>query len=244
MPASGVRVRGRRAGGGRGGGYDRRVAHREDSTRIVGLGAGTHAKSVLETLRSTGEFEPVALIDDDPGRAGADILGVPVVHGEPALARVRADGVRHGFVGVGGVEDSEPRRRVFERLRDASFDLPPLVHAAATVSRGARLGAGAQIFATAVVNVDAEVGDGAIVNTGAIIEHDCRIGAHAHVAPGVRLAGLVSVGAGAHIGIGAVVVEGIRIGAGALVAAGAVVVGDVDDGARVAGVPARAISPR
>jgi 2,3,4,5-tetrahydropyridine-2-carboxylate N-succinyltransferase/tetrahydrodipicolinate N-acetyltransferase len=35
------------------------------------------------------------------------------------------------------------------------------------------------------------------------------------------------------------VIEGVRIGAGALVAAGAVVLHDVDDGVRVAGVPAR-----
>ena len=38
---------------------------------IVGLGAGTHAKSVLEAIRSAGRFEVVALVDDDPALAGA-----------------------------------------------------------------------------------------------------------------------------------------------------------------------------
>jgi UDP-perosamine 4-acetyltransferase len=211
---------------------------------IVGLGAGTHAKSVLEAIRSGGRFEAEALVDDDAGRAGADLLGVPVVAGRTALESLRIEGVRHAFVGVGGTRDSGPRRRVFDRLREAGFELPPVVHAAASVSSWARLGSGAQVLAAAVVSADAEIGDGAIVNTGAIVEHDCRIGEHAHVAPGVRLGGLVTVGAGAHVGIGAVVIEGVRVGAGALVAAGAVVVRDVEDGARVAGVPARPLEPR
>jgi UDP-perosamine 4-acetyltransferase len=211
-------------------------------TPILGLGAGTHAKSVLEALHSDGRWKPVALVDDDPGRAGAELLGVPIVFGEEAVGRLRASGVCHGFVGVGGIVDPDPRRRVFERLRESALEIPPIVHAAATVSRWARLCAGAQVLAAAVVNADATVGDGAIVNTGAIVEHDCRIGAHAHVAPGARLAGLVEVGTGAHVGIGAVVIEGKRIGAGALVAAGAVVVADVEEGARVAGVPARPLA--
>ena len=219
--------------------YDRRVPGGEERTRIVGVGAGTHAKSVLEAIRSAGAFDVAALVDDDPARNGASVLGVPVLAGEDALARLRGDGVRHAFVGVGGTRDSGPRRRVFERLREAGFELPAIVHGAASVSPWARLGNGVQVLAAAVVNAEAEIGDGAIVNTGAIVEHDCRIGEHAHVAPGARLAGLVSVGAGAHVGIGAVVIEGVRIGAGALVAAGAVVVRDVTDGERVAGVPAR-----
>ncbi len=206
--------------------------------RIVGVGAGTHAKSVLEAIHSAGVYEAQALLDDDPDRAGSDVLGVPVLSGAATLAGFRNEGIRHAFVGVGGTREGESRRRVFERLREAEFELPAIVHPAASVSSRAEAGAGVQILALAAVNVGAEIGDGAIVNTGAIVEHDCRIGAHAHVAPGARLAGLVTVGAGAHIGIGAVVIEGVRIGTGALVGAGAVVIRDVEDGARVGGVPA------
>lgn len=209
--------------------------------RIVGLGAGSHAKSVLEAIRSSGRFEVAALVDDDPARTGGELLGFPVV-GPDALERLGADGVGHAFAGVGGVGDSSGRRRAFERLLSAGFDLPPIVHASAIVSPWARLGRGAQVLAAAVVNAGAEVGDGVIVNTGAIVEHDCRLGAHAHIAPGARLAGLVTVGDGAHVGLGAIVIEGIRIGDGALVAAGAVVVRDVAEGERVAGVPARPLA--
>ena len=213
-------------------------AQAERPLPIVGFGAGTHAKSVLEAIRSTGRFEVRALVDDDAERAGGDVLGSPIV-GAAELEQLLGDGVAHAFVGVAGITDSSRRKSVFDRLAGAGFELPAIIHASAVVSPWASLGRGAQVLAGAIVNAGAEIGDGAIVNTGAIVEHDCRVGAHAHVAPGARLAGLVTVGEGAHVGLGAVVIEQVRIGSGALVGAGAVVIRDVPAGTRVAGVPAR-----
>jgi UDP-perosamine 4-acetyltransferase len=211
---------------------------RAASIPVVGLGAGGHGKSVLDALLSSGGFDVVAVADDDPARAGGELLGIPVVSGAE-LARLRADGVKHAFVGVGGVGGNEPRRQAFERLLAAGFELPPIVHASASVSPWAELGRGAQVLATAVVNAGASVGDNVILNTGAIVEHDCRIAADVHVGPGATLGGTIEVGDGAHVGIGATVLPGLRIGAGAFVAAGAVVIEDVPAGTRVAGVPAR-----
>jgi UDP-perosamine 4-acetyltransferase len=221
--------------------YDRPVPEaipEEQAVPIVGLGAGTHVKSVLEAIRSTGRFRPAALVDDDPTRAGSEVLGV-TVSGPEALEGLRAEGVAHAFAGVGGVGDNAARERVFERLLAEGFELPPILHASAAVSPWARVGRGTHVLAGTIVNAGAEVGDDVILNTGAIVEHDCRVGSHTHVGPGARLAGLVTVGERAHVGIGAIAIEGIRIGDGALVAAGAVVVRDVAPGARVAGVPAR-----
>jgi UDP-perosamine 4-acetyltransferase len=205
---------------------------------IVGLGAGMHAKSLLEAIHSRGEFEVAVLADDDPACGGSDVLGI-AVEGPDALTGALERGVAHAFVGIGGIGSTAARRAVFSRLLEAGFELPPILHETAIVSPWATVGRGSQVFARAVVNAGAEIGDDVIVNTGAIVEHDCRIAAHAHVSPGALLAGLVEVGEDTHVGIGAVVIQSIRIGAGALVAAGAVVVDDVRDGARVAGVPAR-----
>jgi sugar O-acyltransferase (sialic acid O-acetyltransferase NeuD family) len=203
--------------------------------RIVGLGAGTHAKSVLEAIRSAGAFEVVALVDDDPELAGSELLGVPIT------GTLKGHDAAHAFLGVGGIGDTGPRRRAAERLLAEGFELPPILHATAAVSPWATLGRGAQVLATAVVNAEATLGDGVLINTAGVVEHDCAIGDYAHVAPNATLGGGAVVGAHAHVGMGAVVIEGKRIGASAFVAAGAVVVADVPDGARVGGVPARAL---
>jgi UDP-perosamine 4-acetyltransferase len=209
---------------------------------IIGYGAGGHAKSLLEAVRSSARFDVVALADDDLRLDGTTLLGVPVVAGAGVLEDLREQGVEHAFVGVGGVSSPDARERAFARLVAAGFELPRIVHAAAAVSPTAELGRGAQVLALAVVNAAASVGEGAIVNTGAVVEHDCVVGRSAHVGPRAVLGGDATVGDGAHVGMGAVVVEGKRVGDGAFVAAGAVVVADVPDGARVAGVPARAMA--
>lgn len=205
---------------------------------IVGLGAGTHAKSLLEALRSTGEFDVVALVDDDRSRVGAELLGCPI-RGPETLAELHTEGVADAFVGIGGVGSSKARKAAFSRLLEVEFRLPPIVHAAAHVSSFARVGQGCHVLAAAVVNADAELGDDVIVNTAAVVEHDCRIRSHVHIGPGALLGGLVTVEADAQVGMGAVVIQERTIGAGAFVAAGAVVIEDVPPGARVAGVPAR-----
>ena len=97
------------------------------SLPIVGLGAGTHAKSLLEAIRSKGEFHVVGLVDDDPTRAGTTLLDVSV-SGPEGFETGRPDGVEHAFCGVGGVGSSAARRSAAARLLEAGFELPPIVH--------------------------------------------------------------------------------------------------------------------
>jgi UDP-perosamine 4-acetyltransferase len=209
--------------------------------RVVILGAGGHARSVIGALRSRpGDLEPVACTDPDPSRTGAELDGVPIVGGDEKLAELIAQGVPGACLGLGGIGDNRPRQRLFEQARSAGFTLPTVVHAAAQVADAARLAAGAQILVGAIVGPGAEIGENAIVNSGAIVEHDCRIAAHVHLATGCALAGGVVVSDRAHVGIGAIVLQGCTIGAGAIVGAGAVVTRDVSPGAVVVGCPARA----
>jgi UDP-perosamine 4-acetyltransferase len=208
--------------------------------RIVGLGAGGHATSVVDAMVSSGRFDVVAIADDDPALAGSDFHGIPVVESDE-LARFKREGVANAFVGIGAVGDTEARRRAFERLLVLGFELPAIVHSFAHASPQAEIARGVQVLAAAVVNAGASIGENVIVNSGAIVEHDCRIDPDAHVAPRAVVGGTTEIGERAHIGIGATVVQGIRVGADAFVAAGAVVVADVEPGARVGGVPARAL---
>ena len=208
-------------------------------TRVVGIGAGGHAKVIVDALQLRKEVEIVGLLEADPRRHGTDVLGVTVLGGDEFLPKLSAQGVTHFFIGVGSVGDATARARLFALGVRSGLTPLTVIHPAAVVSPAARLGGGVSVLAGVTINAGAQLGDNVIVNTGAIVEHDCMIGDHAHVATGACLAGNVTVGAGAHVGIGAAVRQGIRIGQRAVVGAGAAVVADVPDGVVVAGVPAR-----
>lgn len=212
-----------------------------DLVRVIGLGAGGHARVVLETLAAVGAYEIVGFLDPREELAGTSVHGVPVLGDDGLLGRQYDDGVTHAFIGLGGSGQTAPRRRLYELARTHGYEIVPAVHPHAVVSPWAQVGAGPTILAAAVVNADAVLGEDVIVNTGAIVEHDCRIGDHVHLASGSRLASGVTVGDGAHVGLGASVIQGLRVGAGSIVGAGAVVVRDVDAGVVVAGVPARVL---
>jgi sugar O-acyltransferase (sialic acid O-acetyltransferase NeuD family) len=212
-------------------------AHAADLCII--FGGGGHAKVLVESLREGNSPLSLVILDQDASRWDQQVLDVVIRGDDSLLPQLIADGARFFVVGVGGVGDNGPRRRLFEH--GISMGMEPLTirHPASVCSPWAKIGAGSQLLPGCIVNAGAELGCNVIVNSGAIVEHDCKIGDHVHVASGAVLASTVTVGAGAHIGCGAAIRQLISVGEGATVGAGAVVIKDVPPHAMVAGVPAR-----
>jgi sugar O-acyltransferase (sialic acid O-acetyltransferase NeuD family) len=196
--------------------------------RVSLVGAGGHAKVVLEALHAGFPGVAVGVFDD---AASGTLLGIPIVR-LPAAGAV--PGPAHVAIG-----DASARERLCRALLQAGVHLLAIAHPAAIVSPSARLAGGVFAAAKCVIGPQATVGEAAIVNHGAIVDHDCVVGEWSHIAPGVVLGGGVSVGRAALVGAGATVLPGVRIGEHAIIGAGAVVARDVAPRTRVAGVPAR-----
>ncbi len=205
-------------------------------TAVVIIGAGGHAKVVIDMLQERGEFELTGCVSADPDFRA--ILDVPVLGGDDALPRILSSGVRHAFVAIG---ENRLRAALTLHVLGLGFSVVNAISRHAVVSRRATLGAGIAIMPGASINVDTIVADGAIINTGATVDHDCRIGAYAHLGPGTNLAGTVVVGEGAFLGAGCCVIPGCAVGAWSTVGAGAAVVRDVAERVTAAGVPARVL---
>jgi UDP-perosamine 4-acetyltransferase len=211
---------------------------------VVGIGAGGHAKVLIEILQAGTCYEVVGLLDRRPDLKGQSVLGVPVLGDESELPRLIAAGIRHFFVGIGSVGDSSARKRVYENGLALGMEPVSSIHPSAIVSPSVRMGHGNMIMAGVVINACAILGNNIIVNTGVVVDHDCWLGDHVHVATGAKLSGTVRVGEGAHIGAGAVIRQNISIREGAVVGAGAAVVKDVGVNEVVVGVPARPLQRR
>jgi sugar O-acyltransferase (sialic acid O-acetyltransferase NeuD family) len=208
----------------------------------VFLGAGGHARVLLDAINLANGPSVHALLDNNASLWGTEVDGIPVIGGDDRLDGILNDGIKAFVVAVGMITPSPARQTLFETALSREVTPLTICHPTATISKTAILEHGCQILAGSVVNAGAIIGKNAIVNTGAIVEHGCNVGDHAHIATGACLGGDVVIGAGAHIGIGATICQGVRIGDRALVAAGATVINNVNPADTVAGVPAHSLN--
>jgi sugar O-acyltransferase (sialic acid O-acetyltransferase NeuD family) len=194
----------------------------------VVVGAGGHAKVVIATVRAAGG-DVVAAYDDDEGRWGQRILGVPVkgpvsseeIESAPAIIAIGNNRARQSFA---------------ERLQAQWISV---CHPDTTVHPSVSLGPGTVVFAGAVIQPDATIGAHSIVNTAASVDHDCIVGDFVHIGPGVRLCGGVTVDEGVLLSVGAKVAPNVEVGPWSTAGAGAVCVVGVARDTMVIGVPAR-----
>lgn len=203
------------------------------------IGAGGHAKVVIEAALLSGQYVVAGCLDDRPDVLGTTVLGIPVV-GPISEASIVANQVQHAVMAIGS---NSARARIVHRLDDW-LHWASVVHPRAIVSPTATIGEGTVVCAGAVVQAAAAVGRHAIVNTAASVDHDAVIGDFAHIGPGAHLAGEVVVGTGGFFGIGSTAIPMINIGDWAVVGAGAVVTRDVPDRTTVVGIPAKPIGAR
>lgn len=195
---------------------------------LIVYGGGGHGKSLIELIRAANEYQVVGVVDDGLP-VGSEILGVPVLGGAEILPRLRRDGLQLAVNAVGGIGNLAPRLKVFERLAEAGFSIPTVVHTTALIEASAQLAAGVQVMPFGYVGSSSRVGFGCIINTRAVVSHDCDLGEYVNLAPGAVLAGGVQVGARTLIGMNVTVNLEVKIGSGARIGNGATVKSDVPE---------------
>jgi sugar O-acyltransferase (sialic acid O-acetyltransferase NeuD family) len=201
-----------------------------DPAAIIIYGGGGHGKAVIDMLRTLGTYRIVGIIDDGlPGQGVTSVMGVPILGGAEALPELTLQGICLAANAVGGIGNISIRIKIFERLAEAGFTCPVLVHPSAVVEHSAKLSAGVHVFPLAYVGSEAEIGFGVIINTRAVISHECHVDAYANISPGAILAGQVQVGAAALVGMGATINLQAKIGHLARIGNGATVKSDVPD---------------
>lgn len=205
---------------------------------IIVLGAGGHARVVIDTLQQASR-KILGLVDPN-SPPGGEVYGLPVLGGDDVVTQFAPDQVEL-VNALGATRLPLRRRQLFDQFVALGYTFANVIHPSAIVASDVVLGSGVQVMAGAVIQSGAVLCDNVLINTKASVDHDSRIGAHTHVAPGATICGHVTVGEGSMIGSGAVVIQGIQIGSGVVVGAGSVVVSDVADNTQVVGVPARMV---
>ncbi len=116
-----------------------------DPTAMIVYGGGGHGKSLIDLVRSLGAYRIIGVVDDGL-KPGDMVMGLPVLGGGEALPQLYAQGVHLAINAVGGIGNLSVRLKVFQKLKQAGFGFPSVVHPNAVVEASASLAAGCAGF--------------------------------------------------------------------------------------------------
>lgn len=202
---------------------------------VIVIGAGGHAKVVIEMLRDMGHYIDYCVGGDDSPEI---CMNIPVLKGDERLKQLREEGYAYAFPAIG---DNTIREKMALLTLGLGYELLNAISPSAKISPSAVLGKGIAVMAGAVVNAECRIGDFVIINTGATVDHDCVVRNSSHVAPQCALAGNIEIGEKVFLGIGVKVIPKIKIGDRAIIGAGSVVLNDLPSDITAVGTPAKII---
>lgn len=201
--------------------------------KIVLIGGGGHAHSVVDAIERMGQYEIAGFVDQEPSTS---YKLYSTIGSDDDLDAIFKSGITLAAITVGYLGRSRLREILFRRAKNIGFTFPPIIDPSAAVANDTTIGEGSFVGKLAVVNSNTHIGAMTIVNSGAVIEHDCCLGDFSHVAVNATLCGSVQAGEFTFVGANAVVIQGVTLGASALIGAGAVVLGDVEENQKVVGI--------
>lgn len=196
------------------------------SLPLVVLGAGGHAKSIVDAALAAGMVLAGLLApEQNAASAGAGVIGSDDLLEDGGFLR------SHLF--LLGMGDQQARRRMIELLEARGARFAIVVHPRAGVSSSATLGDGTVVLSGAVTGPASSIGRHCVVNTLAGVDHDCELGENVMVSPHAALCGGVSCRNDVFIGAGAVLLPGAAIGDRSFIAAGEIVAGNCPPDSRI-----------
>ena len=125
--------------------------------QIIGLGAGGHAKGIIEILQNYPSHHLVGLLDINEKLHRTKLLGIPVLGSDCLIPNLISQGIDHFFIGLGSIGNMHPRRKLYELAQ--AYHLKPVdaIHPSAIISPSAMVSSGATILRRAGSNPAARI---------------------------------------------------------------------------------------
>lgn len=207
--------------------------------KAVIAGAGTYGAVYHKYLIDQGQYDIVAFLDDDTGKIGQTINGVPVVSEIMDFTKLKKMDVGAVFCPMG---DNKLRLEYLRSCQAEGFRTPGFIHKSVIIPDDIRIGQGVYILPGSIIMPFVEIRDFAMISMGVKVAHHTILREASFLSTGVNLGASIDFGQCAFAGIGSIITTGIsRVGYFATIGAGAVIIRDVADHAVVVGNPGRVL---
>ena len=191
--------------------------------KIIIIGAGGHAKSLIDLILSTGKWQIEGLVGNYD-ELGKRILGFEVKWNDKELTKIVHD-YKYAVLGFASLGMQKKRILFIENLKKIGFILPSIISPNAYISKHSEIGEGTTIGHFSLVNANSTIGKFCIINSQSLIEHDVRIEDFCHISTSVTVNGGVTLGQETFIGSKSMLREGLSIPKGTIISAGKRVMG-------------------
>lgn len=197
--------------------------------RLLILGMGGHARSVVDSIRQMNQYEVVGFVDKEASN-DYDVIQMQYLGTDNDLQELFDAGIRYAVIGIGYLGRSTTRNILSDKLNKIGYSLPTIIDPSAMIAEDVMIGEGTFIGKGAIINTNVHVGKMCIINSGAVIEHDCEVGDFSHISVGSIMCGGVIVGKSTFVGANSTIIQEIKIGNECIVGAGTVVTKNVESG--------------
>lgn len=139
-------------------------------SKLLILGAGGLGRMVGEVAAAQGCWDHIAFLDD-------------AVHGPNVAGRcVDYLALKEEYPqAVAAFGDNRLRLSWTEKLLEAGYQVPCIIHPTAIVSPSVTMGEGCLILHGAILNTNTQLGKACLVNSGALVDHDNRLEDGVHI---------------------------------------------------------------
>lgn len=203
--------------------------------KIILIGAGGHAKSVIDSVEQAGEYQIIGFSERIKCE-NVNYRGYKCICTDDELEDLYKTGVKNAFITIGYMGNSNLREKLYYKLKSIGFNLPSIVDNRAVLATDVQIGKGCFIAKGTIINSQTCIRDLAIINTGAVIEHECYVGFNTHIAGNSTICGNVSVGNNVFLGAGSTVIQGVKIGDNTIVGAASTILHNIENNKKVFGI--------
>ena len=191
--------------------------------KILLIGCGGHAKSIIDILDTNSEWNLYGLIGLE-NEVGKEILDFPIIGNDNDLLELRKK-FQYAFLSIGQIGLSKKRKMMTDYLEKLNYKFPILKSNYSVVSKYASIDCGTLICHNTLINSNSRIGKQCIINSNSLIEHDVVIQDFCHISTGAIINGGVLIGEGSFIGSGSIIREGVNIPPNTVISAGKRIMG-------------------